>query len=75
MCDVLINEKQELIKKRKAVEHTCDVCQKTFSRKARLTKHVNSVHFGMKNYACEHCEKRFAQKITLAYHVNSVHFV
>ena len=43
MCDVLINEEHESIKKRNAVEHTCEVCQKTFLRKDNLTRHVNTI--------------------------------
>ena len=73
MCDVLINEEHESIKKRKAVEHTCDVCQKTFLHKGNLTRHKNSTHLGMKNHACDECEMLFAQKSDLTRHMNSTH--
>ena len=74
MCDVLINEEHESIKKRKAVEHTCDVCQKSFLQKSNLTSHVQSVHLRIKKHACYQCEMRFTYKSKLTRHENSAHF-
>ena len=69
--DVLINE--ESIKKRKVLEHACDVCQKTFSKKRNITCHVNSSHLGVKSFACDKCEMNFAHKGNLIRHVSVVH--
>ena len=56
-------------KKRKKL--TCYLCNKSFSRKEHLTRHLKSVHFKEKPYQCPHCEKRFAEKSNLKRHVRT----
>jgi len=46
----------------------CDVCQKQFSEKSKLSRH-RSAHFKTKNYQCSICHKLFAQKHHLDRHV------
>jgi hypothetical protein len=54
-------------------ENTCNICQKTFTRRADCTRHAR-LHAGIKPYRCEveGCGKRFAQFTALKTH-NNVH--
>ena len=52
---------------------SCEICNKTFSTKGNLKKHVSSVHERKKPFECEICNKVFFEKGTLKIHISSVH--
>jgi uncharacterized C2H2 Zn-finger protein len=54
-------------------DYHCDHCDKVFSQKANLNKHVNSVHKKLTRYQCDHRDKVFSRKCNLQTHVNSRH--
>ena len=56
-----------------AIEHTCDVCRKSFTRKDNLTDHINAIHLGLKPHTCDECNMNFSLKSNLARHVKTVH--
>ena len=52
-----------------SVENKCDICEKTFSAKKNLTRHVKEKH--SENVAvdkCQFCDKTFKSKRELKYH-------
>ncbi|XP_077298944.1 uncharacterized protein LOC143920107 [Arctopsyche grandis] len=51
--------------------HYCDICSKSFNRKAKLSEHM-SVHTGVKPLKCDICSKSFNIKYKLSEHM-SVH--
>ena len=51
----------------------CDHCQKKFSQKPALEKHVESVHEGKKEFKCKECEKKFTQSSNMKAHIAAVH--
>ena len=51
----------------------CSFCNKSFSGKSNLNKHVAAVHYKVKPFSCTLCEKSFAQKRNLTRHVDVVH--
>ena len=55
-----------------AGEFSCHICAKTFTQKAHLQVHLDSLHKGMR-FPCSHCGKEFRQKPHLQRHVESVH--
>ena len=54
-------------------EIKCQSCDKIFSEKGSMNRHVASVHEGMKPFKCEFCDKSFSQKGNSIKHVASVH--
>merc|ERR1712168_1699018 len=52
----------------------CSVCNKTYSRKEKLTHHVQFIHEGRKKpHKCSICDKRFVQKTHLNRHLKRKH--
>ena len=51
----------------------CTICQKTFTRKKGLAKHIEFVHEQVMNFYCENCTKAFARKKHLTRHIENIH--
>ena len=51
----------------------CDICNKLFSNKSSLTKHIKSVHEKIK-FKCEICGKELSRKDKLQRHKKTVHW-
>ncbi len=52
---------------------TCTLCDKSFSCKAYLTRHVKFVHEKLKPFPCTLCNKSFAYDSDLSRHVKRIH--
>ena len=50
------------------------MCDKRFTEKGNLKKHVDTVHLKIKEYICVKCDKWFTQKGSLKTHMKAVHF-
>ena len=46
----------------KTAFHQCDDCNKVFTKKRNLTRHVRSIHSEEKPHRCRICSKKFARK-------------
>ena len=58
--------------------HTCQECNRRFTRASNLRSHIQNVHNLMRNFQCEHCEDRFGQLQNMIVHqvnVHQVHFM
>jgi len=71
-------EEQELIKKNalpneKKRSFKCEFCEKCFSGKTSVNKHIASVHEGKKSFKCKACDHSFSEKCNLKTHVTAVH--
>lgn len=53
-------------------EYHCDTCGKTFKQKTHLTRHVESLHLGIK-YPCKLCSYKASQISNLVTHTETVH--
>ena len=53
------------------IKHKCPVCEKEFSTKDSLTRHINEVHEGTRKFKCPECPLRFARQETLDRHVSA----
>ena len=51
---------------------SCDVCQKSFTSKKYMTKHIKNVHQS-KTYSCDECEKTFSTSWNMTNHRKSAH--
>ena len=51
---------------------TCNICQKEFTNKDNMKKHVNAVHM-IKEFSCNECGKIYSRANTLKGHINVVH--
>ena len=49
----------------------CYLCEKSFSKRYRLTDHIRGVH--LKIFKCQKCEKRFGRKDRLKIHLQAIH--
>ena len=60
---------------RKGINDTnaCELCGKFFTEKARLLRHIEGVHEGLKKHTCDICKKNFHQKINLKSHIAKTH--
>ncbi|XP_072946912.1 uncharacterized protein [Epargyreus clarus] len=55
-------------------ENSCLKCQKKFTSKDGLVKHVNNKHtFKNITFQCEHCSLKFKAKQSLQTHLNRIH--
>ena len=54
-------------------DHKCELCDKYFSEKGNLDKHMKTVHEGIKDHKCKICDKSFSEKASLNKHMKSVH--
>ena len=53
------------------LKHECSMCDKKFSTKGSLTRHINDVHNERKEFRCPKCPLKFARQETLDRHVKS----
>ena len=51
----------------------CSICAKVFPKPSRLTRHVETVHEGLKPFACTLCDSKFSEKNKMQKHLLSVH--
>eukprot|EP01083_Nonionella_stella_P178865 633239_1 len=52
---------------------SCESCDKTFTLKNNLKRHISDVHDYIRKFKCDSCDKNFSRKSTLKQHVNEVH--
>ena len=67
--DILEKEIEESEK----VSLQCENCDKAFSTRSNLNKHVSSIHVGKKPFKCDICDKNFSQKQKMKDHFAIVH--
>ena len=67
---VSIEGKAKAIHEKKT--HSCELCNKKFTLKGNLKKHVEAVHEKV-TFACEFCNETLSTRATLKRHVNSIH--
>lgn len=53
--------------------YQCYLCKKLCSRPLDLTRHIQSVHTGLKPFQCQTCLRRFGAKGSLKVHINRIH--
>ena len=53
--------------------YTCQVCDRVFSYRGALKRHIQSVHQGAKPHHCGVCDKFFSRKAHLFLHIRTVH--
>merc|ERR1712183_153716 len=51
----------------------CDICHKSFGRRADLTRHIRTVHEKQRDYECNLCEKGFVKNTDLNRHIRNIH--
>ena len=61
------------IHKREINKYKCDQCGNSFSRPSNLSRHIQHVHEGSKNWICHICDNNLVTKQVLIRHMNSKH--
>ncbi|XP_077968817.1 uncharacterized protein LOC120343869 [Styela clava] len=51
----------------------CEICNKKFTQKGHLTRHISMVHMGEKKYPCDVCGKHFANMSCVRNHYAALH--
>nr|XP_057938329.1 oocyte zinc finger protein XlCOF8.4-like [Doryrhamphus excisus] len=64
------NKHSESSKKKTAKHFNCSLCQKGFSRRSNLTRHMTT-HTGEKPFGCSDCGKRFTLKANMQSHMRT----
>ena len=59
--------------KRQCIKFTCDDCQKTYSTRQSLKRHMSDVHKGLKPFKCTSCDSKFANGQGLKNHIAAIH--
>ena len=54
-------------------EHQCDKCEKMFSSKETLKRHINTQHLGLLPFKCDNCQFKTGVKNKLTIHIKSKH--
>ena len=73
-ADSLFNLKRQIEFIHEHEKYTCTECDKQFSNKYNLTRHIQSIHKQVKyKYTCADCNKQFSEKFNLKQHIQSVH--
>ena len=61
-------------KKKKTKKYNCPDCEKSYTHKGDLNRHINRKHNpNFERYQCPHCEKSYTRKHTLNDHIESKH--
>ncbi|CAI2736901.1 unnamed protein product [Dicrocoelium dendriticum] len=63
------------VSKREEYPYACERCGKSFAAKARLQRHVTTVHLKQRDHTCEYCGKSFYFKYHVQAHVEAVHLM
>lgn len=50
---------------------SCGYCQKKFTRRHGLRRHIQEVHFVERTFKCDKCQKNFKRKYHLKQHLRS----
>uniref|UniRef100_A0ABD2XDT3 C2H2-type domain-containing protein n=1 Tax=Trichogramma kaykai TaxID=54128 RepID=A0ABD2XDT3_9HYME len=69
---VFIEEKSPTILTKKG-SFTCEICHRSFLRRANLNVHIKSKHGPSESFHCNDCPKSFARKSYLTSHIQEVH--
>ena len=67
------NENDEGDNALKNVKHVCNLCDKSFTTRNYLKKHIKIIHDGIKKWKCEYCPKAFSERNNLRRHVERLH--
>ena len=59
--------------KKKEKQHSCEQCDKTFTDRKNMKKHIKRIHEGLNLYVCNECNQGYSQKAHMQRHINSVH--
>ena len=55
------------------IRYKCNLCCSDFTESTDLTRHIATVHLGIKEHACNYCESTFILENNLKVHFNTVH--
>ena len=53
------------------IKHVCSICDKEFSTKGSLNRHINDLHEANRTFKCPECPLKFARRDTRDKHVKS----
>ena len=70
---VLASEAIQKISCKTSAPFPCESCDKNFTLKINLKRHIKSIHEENRSFKCTVCEKTFKQKSNLKIHFSSVH--
>ena len=65
--------KKRAEKKEGVKSEVCNICNKAFTRKEKLKRHVQMVHEGTKKCTCTHCGDQFFDNYHLMRHIKNIH--
>ena len=71
-CYVLLeNVDDEINNHQEHNSRMCWICDKIFSNKNDIKRHIDSVHKGLKNNKCGECDLAFSDKSSLKKHIEA----
>ncbi|KAM3955179.1 uncharacterized protein ACR2FA_010963 [Aphomia sociella] len=73
LCKRLVYNMEKHLETHNNRPHVCEYCNKNYSERNTLNRHILTVHLGRRAFPCQFCDKKYKQRSALKHHNLKVH--